>query len=418
MRRRGDQLRARRSLATFVAGAAVLVACTGGGSEPSATVATTTTEATRPRVDDGVLKIGALIPSAATGVDPALRASFERAIDTINEVGGVLGNDVEFVIEDEGQSGATASEAIESLVAMDVDAILGPTSSRVALEALDVAVANGIVACSPTATSIALDGFPDNGLFFRSIATDSLQAIAIASQAKETGAGSVVIFHVDDAYGRPYSDAVADALSDDIAVETIPIAVGDDDLTDELDRLAEIGPQVVVSVGSGEHTASLLQAMGERDDLNVPTIIVNDAARSAASRPVIAGLPSTIRNRVLVVAPQIVLRDEVATIGNEPFGPQVTDCVNLLALSALQGNSDSPAVIAGQMPSVSDGGPICRDFATCALRLADGQEIDYDGPTAITDLARNGDPSRAFFDLFRFESDGSDNFLRSFAEET
>ncbi len=228
----------------------------------------------------------------------------------------------------------------------------------------------------------------------------------------------MVIFHVDDAYGRPYSDAVADALSDDIAVETIPIAVGDDDLTDELDRLAEIGPQVVVSVGSGEHTASLLQAMGERDDISVPTIIVNDAARSAASRPVIAGLPSTIRNRVLVVAPQIVLRDEVATIGNEPFGPQVTDCVNLLALSALQGNSDSPAVIAGQMSSVSDGGPICRDFATCALRLADGQEIDYDGPTAITDLARNGDPSRAFFDLFRFESDGSDNFLRSFAEET
>jgi branched-chain amino acid transport system substrate-binding protein len=405
-------------LAILAVGAAVLVACTGGDSEPSATVATTTTEVTPERIDDGVLTIGALIPSAETGIDTALRASFERAIDAINEAGGVLGNEVEFMIEDEGQSGATASQAIENLVAMDVDAILGPSSSRVALQALDVAVANGIVSCSPTATSIALDEFPDDGLFFRSIATDSLQAIAIASQAKETGAGSVVIFHVDDAYGRPYSDAVADALSDDIAVETIPIAVGDDDLTDELDRLVEIGPQVVVSVGSGEDTASLLQAMGERDDLSVPTIIVNDAARSAASRPVIAGLPSTIRNRVLVVAPQIVLRDEVATADNEPFGPQVTDCVNLLALSALQGNSDSPAVIAGQMSSVSDGGPICRDFATCALRLADGQEIDYDGPTAITDLGRDGDPSRAFFDLFRFESDGSDNFLRSFAEET
>ncbi len=267
MRRRGDQLRARRPLATLVAGAAVLVACTGGGSDPAETVATTTTEVTPERIDDGVLIIGALIPSAETGIDTALRSSFERSIEAINEAGGVLGNDVEFVIEDEGQSGATASQAIENLVEMDVDAILGPTSSRVALEALDVAVANGIVSCSPTATSIALDAFPDNGLFFRSIATDSLQAIAIAGQATETGAGSVVIVHVDDAYGRPYSDAVADALGDDIAVQTIPIAVGDDDLTDELDRLAEIAPQVVVSVGSGEDTASLLQAMGQRDDL-------------------------------------------------------------------------------------------------------------------------------------------------------
>jgi branched-chain amino acid transport system substrate-binding protein len=67
------------------------------------------------------------------------------------------------------------------------------------------------------------------------------------------------------------------------------------------------------------------------------------------------------------------------------------------------------------MSSVSDGGQICRDFASCALRLADDQEIDYDGPTGITDLGRDGDPSRAFFDLFRFAADGSDIFERSTA---
>lgn len=415
MRRRGDQLRVRRPLIVFAAAAIGLVACTGGGgSTPPVTIVTTTTEATTPRVDDGVLTIGALIPSGETGVDTLLRTAFESAVVTINEAGGVLGNDVEFLIIDEGQSETSASQAIEDLVDADVDAIMGPTSSNTALAALDVAVSNGIVTCSPTATAIALDGFPDDGLFFRSIATDSLQAVAIAREAQATGAGSVVIVHVDDAYGRPYAAAVADELGDDIAVETIAITVGDDDLTDELDRLAGVNPQVVVSVGSGEATASLLQAMGQRDDLSVPSIIVNDAARTAASRPVIAALPSTIRNRVVVVAPQIVLRN-TATGADAPFGPQVTDCVNLLALSAIQGNSDSPEVIAGQMSSASDGGPICRDFATCALRLADDQEIDYDGPTGITDLGRNGDPSRAFFDLFRFAADGSDIFERSVA---
>ena len=403
---------------TVIAAVAFITACTGGGgSEPSATVATTTTEAATPRLNDGVLTIGALIPSGDTGIDTALRASFENAIDTINEVGGVLGNDVEHVIIDEGQSAASASQAIEDLVEAGVDAIMGPASSNTTLGALDVAVSNGIVTCSPTATSIALDGFPDDGLFFRSIATDSLQAIAIAEEAQATGAGTVAIVHVDDAYGRPYADAVDDALGDDIAVETIAIPVDDDDLTDELDLLVEFSPQVLISVGNGEDTASLLQAMGERDDLSVPRIFVNDAARSAASRPVIAGLSSTIRNPVLVIAPQIVLRDSAVTADDVPFGPQVTDCVNLIALSAIQGNSDSPEMIAGQMSSVSDGGPVCRDFASCALRLADEQEIDYDGPTGITDLGRDGDPSRAFFDLFRFASTGSDIFVRSIAVE-
>ena len=94
-----------------------MAACTGGGgSEPSVTVATTTTEVAPPRVDDGVLTIGALIPSAETGIDTALRSSFESAIETINEVGGVLGNDVELLILDEGQNAATASQAIEDLV--------------------------------------------------------------------------------------------------------------------------------------------------------------------------------------------------------------------------------------------------------------------------------------------------------------
>ena len=416
MKRRGDRFRLSGPLMAAIGAAVLVTACTGGeGSKPPATVATTTTQVTPPRVDDGVLTIGALIPSSDTRVDNALRASFEATIDIINRAGGVLGNDVEYVIIDEGQTAASASQAIEDLIEVGVDAIMGPASSNTALGSLDVAVSNGILSCSPTATAIALDDFPDDGLFFRSIATDSLQAAAIAREAQATGASSVAIIHVDDAYGRPYAEAVANALGDDIAVETIAVPVDDDDFTDELDLLVELDPQVVVSVGNGQTIAASLQAMGERDDLSVSRIFVNDAARSAASRPVIAELPATIRNRVEVIAPQITLRDGAVPEDDTAFGPQVTDCVSLIALSASQGGSDAPDVIASQMSSVSDGGNVCRDFATCALRLLDNQEIDYDGPTGITDLGRNGDPSRAFFDLFRFAADGSDLFLRSVA---
>ena len=42
-------------------------------------------------------------------------------------------------------------------------------------------VGRGLVACSPTAAAMALDDFPDRGLFVRTIPSDSLQAAAIAS---------------------------------------------------------------------------------------------------------------------------------------------------------------------------------------------------------------------------------------------
>jgi len=415
MRRRGEQLRLRLPI-VVVAGVALATACSGdGGSDPPTTVITTTTEVDEERVDDGVLTIGALLPAGESGVREPLQSSIEAAVDAVNEAGGALGDDIRLIAADEGESSVSASQAIEDLVDRGVDAIIGPASSNTAIGALDEAVAAGVVTCSATATTIALDEFPDDGLFFRSIATDSLQAIAIAREAQATGASNVVIMHVDDAYGTPYAGAVAEALGNDIVVETIAIPVGTDDLADELGRVAEIAPQVVVSIGSGVDTARFLEAIGRAEDLAIPTIIVNDAARSAATRPVIAALPSTVRSRVVVIAPQIMLREGADPVQGAPFGPQVTDCVNLLALAAIQGDSDSPRVIAGQMSSVSGGGAVCTDFATCALRLVDDQEIDYDGPTGITDLGRDGDPSRAFFDRFRFGADGEDIFEREFA---
>lgn len=396
--------------------ATLATGCTGDGDgDPPGTIVTTTTEVALPRIDDGILKIGALIPSGDTVIGAPLTESVDNAVARVNDAGGVLGNEVELIIADEGPSAVTASQAIEDLAAQGVDAIVGPASSNTTLGSLDAAVAAGIVTCSATAAAIALDGFPDDGLFFRSIATDSLQAVAIADTARRTGTGRVVIVHVDDAYGRPYADAVAAALGDVIAVESIAIPVEDGDLTDDADALAEVDPEVVVIVASGPDTAGFLEAMGQHEELNVSTIIVNDAARSAASRPVIASLPATIRNRVIVVAPQIVLRNSARAADDPPFDAQVTDCVNLLALSAIQGQSDSPEVIAQQMASVSDGGAVCQDFATCAARLADDEEIDYNGPTGLTILGRDGDPSRAFFDRLRFAADGSDIFERRIA---
>lgn len=417
--RRGPNGRRVERYAAITAVLLVAAACTGGSDEPTATVPSTTTEPPRERVDDGILRIGALIPLNDPTVAEDLTASFEAAIQEVNDAGGVLGRDVEMVIEDEGASPAAAAAATEALVESGVDAIVGPTSSNVAISALDVAVPAGVVTCSATATAISLDEYPDDGLFFRSVAPDSLQAAAIARQAENRTAGQVVIVHVDDAYGQPYASAVEDALGSTPSIEVANVAVpfGDDDLADDLAEIATVSADTGIVLGNGDDIARLLEAMSARDDIDLSQIIVNDAARSASSRPVIAGLDPAFRNLIVGLSPQVLLPETAEDDDDRPFASQVTDCVNLIALSAAQADTDSPATIASQMTSVSSGGTECRTYAECVsiLDADDLSQIDYDGPTRITELARDGDPSRAPFERFGFGPDGSSIFQTSLA---
>jgi len=412
MRREPQARRVSHVVAALAVGALAAVACTGSSADPIATIPTTTTEPAQPRQDDGVLHIGALIPINDLTIGAGLVTSFEDAIAAVNAAGGVLGRDVRMSIVDEGMSATSAAQATEELIEDGVDAIVGPTSSNSAIGALDAAVAAGIVTCSATATAISLDEFPDDGLFFRSVATDSLQASAIAREAENRGSESVVIFHIADAYGQPYADAVADALEaqPSIRVRSVAVPFGDDDLEDDLDDVVAIGADTAIVLGSGGDIARLLEAINARDDIDFNRIIVNDAARAAPVRPVIADLDPGLRTSIVGLVPQIVLRDAAGSGTDTPFATQITDCVTLVALSSAQGDTDSPSTIASQMTSVSSGGADCRTFAECVEFLDADEQIDYDGATSITELARGGDPSRAFFDRFVFLSDGSSSY--------
>jgi branched-chain amino acid transport system substrate-binding protein len=392
----------------------VLAACSGNNDpEPPPTIVTTTTTPPPQRVDDGALVIGVLIPAGDNTIGASLTDSFNATIADVNLAGGVLGQTVETVEADEGTTPAEAARAVEQLVVAGVDAIVGPMSSTTAIGALDQAVRAGVVTCSPTASAIILDEFPDDGLFFRTIATDTLQARAIAEQAQATGATKVAIVHLDDAYGRPYADAVERAL--DFAsfaeVTTIPLAVGDTDLSDDVARLLDEAPQVAIVLGGGDDSAKFLEELGNRDSSGLTSIVVNDAARGATSRALITQLLRGLRERVTGVAPQVVQAADDGNATGAPFDAQVRDCVSLISLAALQARSDAPALIASQMSSVSAGGQGCTNFADCAKLLDQSLQINYDGENGMSDLGRNGDPDRATFDVFTFGEDGTDTVI-------
>jgi branched-chain amino acid transport system substrate-binding protein len=407
------------AVAALVALTVALVACSSADDNlVDDTVADTTTTTIRPEVTgDGQLVIGALLPLSDTLLGEPMAEAVEIAVSRINTDGGVLDQRVQLVVADEGSSTATATASIQTLLDRDVDAIIGPASSLITLSTLDEIVSAGKVVCSPTASALALDGFPDDDLFFRTVPSDSLQARAIAAAADQTGAQRVTIAYVDDAYGRPFADAVEASLANEVidVIERVSFSDDDDDLSDEAASVADSDTQVMVLLADGEDGTRFLEALDDNDTSGLATIIVNDALRNPAAPQRIQGLDPELRGKIVGLAPQADSGDPTA-----PFDPpglfaaNAYDCANLIALAAFRADSDAPRDIARQLAQVSVSGSACGTFADCTDTISSGLQIDYNGPSGVTDLLiRTGDPARATFDRFVFDESGRDVLQRS-----
>jgi len=396
-----------------------VVACNSdGATAPTTTQTIVTTTSSPARANDGVLVLGVLLPTTGPGATlfgEGMIDAVELATDQINDAGGVNGSDVELINADEGATAASAAIGMDSLLTGGVDAIIGPASSTVALSDLDAAVSAGVVTCSPTATALALDNYPDNGLFFRTVPSDSLQMVAIARVAERTGSTSIAIGYLDDSYGRGLEEALrsaVDARGLSVLAE-VAFSGDDEDLVDEASALLENSPSVVAILGDADDGTRLLAAVAQATgDADPPIIVVNDALRDAQSQQVIQGLRREVREQIKGVSPLAVTPNDLAL--NELYAANAYDCVNLIALASVQAGNDSPTDIAAQMAAVSTGGSQCPSFLECSEPLSRSLQIDYEGPSGNTELSRSGDPSRALFEEFEFDEDGRDQSVTTF----
>jgi branched-chain amino acid transport system substrate-binding protein len=391
-----------------LAASVALVAC-GGSPAPSVQDEVVVPSTTLPdsRVDDGVLHIGVFLPGTGPGASlgQPMIAAVDAAVASIDAAGGVLGQRVMTTFVDE----ATAVGFGQVLQA-GVDAIVGPASSRVALSSLSEAVQAGVLVCTPSATAAALDEFPDQGLLFRTVGSDTLQMSAIARAAARTGSRSVAVVHLDDPYGRGLLDALRGAVDArgtlDIVVE-VPFAGDDPDLLDEASAAVSAQAGVIVVLGDADDGGRMLAALDvalrdATDEVDPPFVVVNDSLRGAGD--VIADLGDGTRASLVGIAPRAIVPAVDQPAGF--FATNAHDCTVLIALAATQAGSDRPAAIAAQMASVSSGGRVCSSFAECLPLMDDGLQIDYNGLSGGVDLTSTGDLARAWFREFRFDAEG------------
>jgi branched-chain amino acid transport system substrate-binding protein len=403
--------------------AAALGGCSrNSAQDPSTTsVVPATSTTVAPRLSDGVLRIGLLAPRSgpAVAIGDAVAASVRAAVGVINDAGGVLGRPIELIERDEGSDAATALVSVNTLLGDDqVDVMIGPTSSRVTLGVLGRIVGQGVLACSPSATAISLSSFPDQGLFVRTVPSDELQAEALARLVDQTGRNRVGVLFPDDLYGRDFADAVVRSLAN-LGMEvtgSVAYSPDTDDLSGPALAVAADSPSAVVVLGNADLGTRMLIAATDASPTPSPWFIVNDAIRRPDQPVLIAELSPERRARIRGVSPAILptnpdLLELLGLPERDPstaFAAMAVDCVNLIALGTLAGNSDNPRSIATQIAGVSRGGTSCRDFVTCAALLAEGRNVDYNGPEGLIRLNSQGDVTVGAFERFSFDDNGKD----------
>ncbi|RLJ59823.1 amino acid/amide ABC transporter substrate-binding protein (HAAT family) [Litoreibacter meonggei] len=179
---------------------------------------------------------------------------------------------------------AAATSAAERLVTSDkVNAIMGADCSGVTGAILsNVALANGTVMISPSATSPGLSTAEDNGLFFRTAPSDARQGVVMTEVLMEEGIKSVALTYTNNDYGKGLADAFQTAYEAAGGTVTISAAHEDGkaDYSAEVGALASAGGDRLVVAGyvdqggSGIVRASL--DSGAFDTFHFPDGMISD----------------------------------------------------------------------------------------------------------------------------------------------
>jgi len=428
----GPRRTGRSVTAIVTAAGLVLASCAGGrGGTGSASVPVPTTGVSDSSVPnrhdaDGVLRLGVWLPMSgpAAALGTPLAAAVSMAVKQINADGGVNGRPVTVVSRDEGGDESTAYDSLNELLANDqVDGIIGPASSRIALGALDVIAQAKVVSCSPATSALELDDRRDDGYFVRTIGSDALEAVALGDAMFSTGDSSFAVLYPDDDYGRAYVDRVKAFFSRiRVDVRAVPYDPTQTEFNGPAQTALGGGTQVVAVIGSEPVGARVLRALADNGAPpdRVPTFVSDGLRGQDLGRLIDPARPMASAG-IQGVSPRADPKDSsfarafARTMPGTPLAyvAYAYDCVNLIALAAQAAGSDDPEKIRSKLADVSNGGSPCQGFEACKTQLTAGRNIDLDGASGNLDLLDSGDVSQADYEQFVFDNNGNDMPVRT-----
>ena len=204
---------------------------------------------------------------------PSVNAA-ELVVEKYNAAGGVLGRQVELVIEDDQCKEEVASNTAAKVVGAGVVAVIGHICSGATEAALSIYKDSEIIAISPSATktSLTLGGAYPN--FLRTIAHDDAQGLLAGTfVVEELGLKKVAVLHDKGAYGKGFAE-VCKRVLEEAGVEVVlfeGLTVGAPDYSPAINKIDNSGAEGVVWGGYHPEASKLVTQMRSKG-MDIPFI--------------------------------------------------------------------------------------------------------------------------------------------------
>ncbi len=323
---------------------------------------------------------------------PPMADGAELAIEEVNDSGALLGGLQ--VVSVRGDStcidSAAATATAERLVTSDrVDAIVGGDCSGVTIAMLqNVAMPNGIVMISPSATSPALSTIEDDGLFFRTAPSDARQGEVVADILREMDIQEAAMTYTNNDYGKGLADSIAanfEQRGGTITIST-PHEDGKGDYSAEVSALDAAGGDILIVAGYVDQGGKgIIQASvdsGAFDQFFLPDGMIGDSLVEAIG----ADLNGSIGTVPGTDSPGAARLGDMLESASQPFVGEAYDAAALILLAMQAAGSTESGAFKDHVMAVANapGEQIYPGELAKALDiLADGGDIDYVGASAV-----------------------------------
>ncbi len=339
------------------------------------------------------IKIGVAeaLSGGAAQYGVAIRNGFQVAVEELNTKGGVNGNKIQLVIEDEQGKKEEAINVFKKLIFQDkVLMIFGPTLSNSMFAAGPVANAAKTVAFG---TSNTANGITDMGpyLFRNSVMESDVLPVTVATAAKHYGIKKVaVIYGNDDAFTKSGYDVFKKVLEDQkIPVTTTETYVkGDVDFKAQLTKIKVTAPDAVVCSCLAEEAANIMlqaRSLG----IKAPFIGGNGfnstklfEISKLAGEGTFVGSPWANTNPAAVNKNFVAAYKQKYNAEPNQFSAQAYDALHIVAVALkgikLSGNLDADRqAIRDALPAVSFTG-VTGPFRFRQVKTRDGKAGGFD----------------------------------------
>jgi len=383
------------------------------GTEPAAAGETVEAAPTCTGESDGTLNFATVLPETGSlaFLGPPEFAASQLAVNDINAAGGVLDQDVTL---DQGDSGDTstdiANQTVDRQLAAGADVFVGAASSSVSFTFIDKLVENCKIHFSPANTSPDFTTYDDGDLYFRTAPSDVLQGRVLGDLMIEDGVTNATFIALQDPYGEGLLRFSSEAFEEQGGeiVDSFTYDPNADNFGAEVERIVSGDPEALVLIGF-EESAQVLTTLFESgftaDQKQIYLVDGNVGNALGEQLPAgsLVGVKGTLPQAELTEDFRAKLLEVDPALIDFSYGPETYDAMIIVALAAEIAGSDDPAAIAAHINGVTRDGTKCTTFEECKALIADGEDIDYDGPAGPMTFGPEGEPTEGSFAILSYD---------------